>query len=218
MRCPSRVDQRKDRCRQHLNPAADRRCTEAPPGRGTGGPRGRAAEGFITVISSSRPPALARPGSRHSTSSGCATMARVNPCFSSLTAPKSFVKAQTGLPTRPARAGLWRAGWLQVSARDRAATSSLRKTQSLANRVNEIEPEGFDVVIVDEFHHAAAPSYERLLTRLEPEGFARALPPPPSAPMASRCWSGSKAASRRSPDCGMRSIEGTALPVSLLAS
>ena len=41
--------------------------------------------------------------------------------------------------------------------------------QSLANRVDEIEPDGFDVVIVDEFHHAAAASYERLLSRLKPK-------------------------------------------------
>ena len=41
--------------------------------------------------------------------------------------------------------------------------------QSLTNRVDGIEPEGFDVVIVDEFHHAAAASYERLLSRLKPK-------------------------------------------------
>ena len=41
--------------------------------------------------------------------------------------------------------------------------------QSLANRVDDIEPDGFDVVIVDEFHHAAAASYERLLSRLKPK-------------------------------------------------
>ena len=41
--------------------------------------------------------------------------------------------------------------------------------QSLANRVDDIAPDGFDVVIVDEFHHAAAASYDRLLSRLEPK-------------------------------------------------
>ncbi len=41
--------------------------------------------------------------------------------------------------------------------------------QSLdAERVDSLDPEQFDVVIVDEFHHAAAPSYTRLLERLEP--------------------------------------------------
>ncbi|HEX9162381.1 MAG TPA: DUF3427 domain-containing protein [Thermoanaerobaculia bacterium] len=34
--------------------------------------------------------------------------------------------------------------------------------------VDTIPPDRFDVVIVDEFHHAAAPTYERLLRRLEP--------------------------------------------------
>jgi superfamily II DNA or RNA helicase len=35
--------------------------------------------------------------------------------------------------------------------------------------IEHIEPERFDVVIVDEFHHAAAPSYEALLDRLAPQ-------------------------------------------------
>lgn len=42
--------------------------------------------------------------------------------------------------------------------------------QSLnANGVSEIDPQHFDVVIVDEFHHAAASSYDRLLTHLKPQ-------------------------------------------------
>ena len=41
--------------------------------------------------------------------------------------------------------------------------------QSLANRIDDIEPDDFDVVIVDEFHHAAATSYEHLLSRLNPQ-------------------------------------------------
>ncbi len=41
--------------------------------------------------------------------------------------------------------------------------------QSLANHIDDITPDGFDVVIVDEFHHAAAASYERLLLRLKPK-------------------------------------------------
>jgi superfamily II DNA or RNA helicase len=41
--------------------------------------------------------------------------------------------------------------------------------QSLnASGVQSIDPSHFDVVIIDEFHHAAAASYERLLTRLQP--------------------------------------------------
>lgn len=40
--------------------------------------------------------------------------------------------------------------------------------QSLATHVDSIAPDVFDVVIVDEFHHAAAPTYDRLLQRLRP--------------------------------------------------
>jgi superfamily II DNA or RNA helicase len=41
--------------------------------------------------------------------------------------------------------------------------------QSLnASGVESIDPSHFDVVIIDEFHHAAAASYERLLKRLQP--------------------------------------------------
>ncbi|MBK6517294.1 MAG: DUF3427 domain-containing protein [Polyangiaceae bacterium] len=41
--------------------------------------------------------------------------------------------------------------------------------QSLTEETLEkIPPDHFDVVIVDEFHHAAAPTYERLLDRLKP--------------------------------------------------
>jgi superfamily II DNA or RNA helicase/HKD family nuclease len=42
--------------------------------------------------------------------------------------------------------------------------------QSLSEQaVTRLLPKDFDVVIVDEFHHAAAPSYRRLLDRLDPE-------------------------------------------------
>lgn len=34
--------------------------------------------------------------------------------------------------------------------------------------LDKIPPDYFDIVIVDEFHHAAAPTYERLLTHLKP--------------------------------------------------
>jgi superfamily II DNA or RNA helicase len=41
--------------------------------------------------------------------------------------------------------------------------------QSLnANSLEHLNPDHFDVVIVDEFHHAAAASYERVLARLQP--------------------------------------------------
>ena len=41
--------------------------------------------------------------------------------------------------------------------------------QSLrADRLADLSPDAFDVVVVDEFHHAAATTYDRLLTHLQP--------------------------------------------------
>lgn len=40
--------------------------------------------------------------------------------------------------------------------------------QSLITRVEEFAPEAFDVVVIDEFHHAAAPTYRRILDHLQP--------------------------------------------------
>lgn len=53
--------------------------------------------------------------------------------------------------------------------RPRAGRHVFASVQSLANRIDEIDPDDFDVIIVDEFHHAAAASYERLLSRLQPK-------------------------------------------------
>jgi superfamily II DNA or RNA helicase len=61
-------------------------------------------------------------------------------------------------------------GELWVSGkRPQAFEHVFASIQSLAaSGVEGIDPSHFDVVIVDEFHHAAAASYERLLTRLQP--------------------------------------------------
>jgi superfamily II DNA or RNA helicase/HKD family nuclease len=41
--------------------------------------------------------------------------------------------------------------------------------QSLSeNRIHQLDPAFYDVVIVDEFHHAAAPTYDRLLNHVRP--------------------------------------------------
>ena len=53
--------------------------------------------------------------------------------------------------------------------RPRSGRHVFASVQSLVNRAEDIEPDGYDVVIVDEFHHAAAASYERLLSRLKPK-------------------------------------------------
>ena len=36
------------------------------------------------------------------------------------------------------------------------------------DRLEQIDPAAFDVLVVDEFHHAAADTYDRLLKRLSP--------------------------------------------------
>ena len=53
--------------------------------------------------------------------------------------------------------------------RPRSGRHVFASIQSLTNQIADIEPDSFDVVIVDEFHHAAATSYERLLSRLNPQ-------------------------------------------------
>ena len=41
--------------------------------------------------------------------------------------------------------------------------------QSLHRTIDRLDPHGFDVVIVDEFHHAEAPTYLRLLEHMKPK-------------------------------------------------
>jgi len=51
----------------------------------------------------------------------------------------------------------------------RAGRHVFAAVQSLhADRLREVAPDAYDVVIVDEFHHAAAPTYDRLLAHLRP--------------------------------------------------
>jgi len=54
--------------------------------------------------------------------------------------------------------------------RPRAGEHVFATVQSLTlDRIAELAPDAYDIVIVDEFHHAAAPTYERLLQRLAPK-------------------------------------------------
>ena len=58
--------------------------------------------------------------------------------------------------------------WVGIQ-RPRVFDHVFASIQSLvASGVEVIDPTHFDVVVVDEFHHAAAASYDRLLTRLQP--------------------------------------------------
>ena len=50
-------------------------------------------------------------------------------------------------------------GWAHVFA----------SIQSLHRTIDTLDPDQFDVVIVDEFHHAEADTYRRLLDRLKPQ-------------------------------------------------
>lgn len=53
--------------------------------------------------------------------------------------------------------------------RPRAGQHVFASIQSLhEGRLLELAPDSYDIVIVDEFHHAKAPTYERLLTHLRP--------------------------------------------------
>ena len=64
----------------------------------------------------------------------------------------------------PAFGELWVGG-----ARPRAFEHVFASIQSLnASGLDSLDSRHFDVVVVDEFHHAAAASYERLLKRLDP--------------------------------------------------
>ncbi|PRQ07020.1 DUF3427 domain-containing protein [Enhygromyxa salina] len=51
--------------------------------------------------------------------------------------------------------------------RDRHLFASVQSLHE--GRLAELRPEAYDVVIVDEFHHAAAPTYDRLLSHLRPK-------------------------------------------------
>lgn len=86
--------------------------------------------------------------------------------------------------------------------------------QSLAQRdLAEIPADRFAVVIVDEFHHAAAASYSRWLDHLRSAPpSCSASPPPPNAPTGSTSSTGSTAASRPSCVSGLRSIRACSPP------
>jgi len=55
----------------------------------------------------------------------------------------------------------------QVPSRGDHVFASIQSLHA-QNRIESIDPEHYEVVIVDEFHHAEAPTYERLLERLRP--------------------------------------------------
>jgi superfamily II DNA or RNA helicase/HKD family nuclease len=61
-------------------------------------------------------------------------------------------------------------GQIEGGGRAAAGRHVFAMIQSVSEEdVTRLQPDDFDVVIVDEFHHAAAPSYRRLLDHLEPK-------------------------------------------------
>lgn len=42
------------------------------------------------------------------------------------------------------------------------------RVQSLTARISDLPPDAFDIVVIDEFHHAEAPTYRRLIEHLTP--------------------------------------------------
>ena len=85
--------------------------------------------------------------------------------------------------------------------------------QSLnAANLRRLAPDHFDVVIVDEFHHAAAASYRKLLEHVQPRRVARADRHARAQRRACRSCTGSMIASPPSCGCGMRSTSSTSAP------
>ncbi len=58
--------------------------------------------------------------------------------------------------------------FLAGGERPRDGRHVFASVQTLRSRVDELPPDAYDVVIVDEFHHAEASSYTRLLNHLKP--------------------------------------------------
>ena len=88
-------------------------------------------------------------------------------CCSSPTARRSSTRASPPSAMRCATRPSARSGW--AALRPTRFEHVFASIQSLnASDLAALPPDHFDVVIVDEFHHAAAASYEKVLDHLEP--------------------------------------------------
>ena len=139
-------------------PQPDRAAARAVPGAPARADRARPRSAATTATCSSRRPAPARRSWRRSTTRGCASSCPAPGCSSSRTARRSWSRASPRSATRcatPAFGELWVGG-----ARPTHFEHVFASIQSLQRRgLDDLAPDHFDVVIVDEFHHAAAPSY-----------------------------------------------------------
>lgn len=60
-------------------------------------------------------------------------------------------------------------GLVMGEQHDAKADVVLATVQSLSRRLDQIAPDGFDYVVVDEFHHAAAPTYRKVVDHVQPK-------------------------------------------------
>ena len=59
-------------------------------------------------------------------------------------------------------------GLLTSKVDDSSADIVFASVQTFVNRMGALSPDDFDYVVIDEFHHAASPTYQRILGFLEP--------------------------------------------------
>ena len=154
------------RCLASSLPESGRGHSEALPG----APPGAAGSGARARL----PPEPAGGGDRDGQDRHGGRRLRPAPCRASL-GPAPVRRAPPGdprteprdLPARPARRSF---GELWVGGRRPAAFNHVfASIQSLdAAGLAHLDPQHFDVVVVDEFHHAAAATYGRLLAHVEP--------------------------------------------------
>ena len=137
------------RCSTHSRPSA--RCT------------------IGTATSSSPPPGPARPSSRRSTTETL--------CQATCERPDAAVRrpstrdpgAVAAHLSRGAQRRLRSASCTSVApARSGGTTSSPASSRSTPTAIDTIPSDAFDVVVIDEFHHAEAPTYRRMLDHLRP--------------------------------------------------
>ena len=119
------------------------------------------------AICSSQRRAQGKPSWRPSTTRASGRSSPAVGCCSSLIVRRSSIRAARRFGTPCAMAPSVRSGL--AGSDPHASIMSLHRSKACtAPDVRHIDPEHFDVVIVDEFHHAAARSYEIVLEHLRP--------------------------------------------------
>ena len=102
--------------------------------------------------------------------------------------------------------------WVGWAIRGLIGTStSSRSIQSLHKGRSRLllPPDHFDVVVVDEFHHAAAESYPRVLDHVDPAELTRSYSDTGAELTIYQSFTGSTTESLQNSACGRRSISST---------